>query len=241
MLNRLNDYYQEALDGKIVLTKFLDLAEISQIKQLEKKGVKVYFEGGYDGAERLRAIVQRCDYEKPNFADYKIKIYGATYNKNYKEIGHRNVLGSLMSLGIERNTFGDIYIVENNIFLFISEEIEKYLIHNIPNINNQKIDFKQVDNICNFYRNDDTTKIINVSSLRLDAIIAKTLNISRNKAVEIIENKMVSIHHIICEDITHKCNIGEIISIRKFGRIIILENVKTTKKDRLVIKIGVKH
>lgn len=47
---------------------------------------------------------------------------------------------------------------------------------------------------------------------------------------------MVSIHHIICEDITHKCNIGEIISIRKFGRIIILENVKTTKKDRLVIK-----
>ena len=225
MLNRLNDYYQEALDGKIVLTKFLDLAEISQIKQLEKKGVKVYFEGGYDGAERLRAIVQRCDYEKPNFADYKIKIYGATYNKNYKEIGHRNVLGSLMSLGIERNTFGDIYIVENN----------------IPNINNQKIDFKQVDNICNFYQNDDTTKIINVASLRLDAIIAKTLNISRNKAVEIIENKMVSIHHIICEDITHKCNIGEIISIRKFGRIIILENVKTTKKDRLVIKIGVKH
>jgi len=146
-----------------------------------------------------------------------------------------------MSLGIERNTFGDIYIVENNIFLFISEEIEKYLIHNIPNINNQKIDFKQVDNICNFYQNDDTTKIINVASLRLDAIIAKTLNISRNKAVEIIENKMVSIHHIICEDITHKCNIGEIISIRKFGRIIILENVKTTKKDRLVIKIGVKH
>lgn len=44
MLNRLNDYYQEALDGKIVLTKFLDLAEISQIKQLEKKGCKVYFE-----------------------------------------------------------------------------------------------------------------------------------------------------------------------------------------------------
>ena len=50
MLNRLNDYYQEALDGKIVLTKFLDLAEISQIKQLEKKGVKVYFEVGYDGS-----------------------------------------------------------------------------------------------------------------------------------------------------------------------------------------------
>ena len=238
MLNRLNDYYQEALDGKIVLTKFLDLAEI---KHLEKKGVKVYFEGGYDGAERLRAIIQRYDYEKPDFADYKIKIYGATYNKNYKEIGHRNVLGSIMSLGIERNTFGDIYIVDNHIFLFITEEIEKYLINNIPTINNQKIDFKQVNNFFNFYPNDDITKIINVASLRLDAIIARTLNISRNKATEIIESKMVSINHIICEDITRKCNIGEIISIRKFGRIIILENIKTTKKDRLVIKIGVKH
>ena len=146
-----------------------------------------------------------------------------------------------MSLGIERNTFGDIYIVDNHIFLFITEEIEKYLINNIPTINNQKIDFKQVNNFFNFYPNDDITKIINVASLRLDAIIARTLNISRNKATEIIESKMVSINHIICEDITRKCNIGEIISIRKFGRIIILENIKTTKKDRLVIKIGVKH
>ena len=57
--------------------------------------------------------------------DFKIKIYHSIFNKSFKDIGHRNVLGSIMTLGIERNTFGDIYIVDNNIrdYLLIEELI----------------------------------------------------------------------------------------------------------------------
>ena len=241
MLNRLSDYYQEAIDGNIVLTKFLDLEEINQIKSLEKDGLKVYFNGGYDEAERIRAIIQYKDYEEPSKEDFNIKIYHATFNKNYKDIGHRNVLGSIMTLGIERNTFGDIYIVDNNIYLFVSSEIEKYLISNIPLINNQNLVFKLTDNIEENHKKEETIKTINVASLRLDAVISRALNISRNDATELIESGLVSINHKIIKSITHKCNELEIISIRKFGRITILENVKTTKKDRLVLKIGVKH
>ena len=84
-------------------------------------------------------------------------------------------------------------------------------------------------------------KTINVASLRLDAVISRALNISRNESCELIESGLVSINHKIIKSITYKCSEFEIISIRKFGRITILENVKTTKKDRLVLKIGVKH
>ena len=42
MLTRLGDYYREALDGQIVLTKFLDLEEIKEINSLNKDGLKVY-------------------------------------------------------------------------------------------------------------------------------------------------------------------------------------------------------
>lgn len=240
-MNRLGDYYQRAIDGMIVLTKFLDLEEINQIKTLEKDGLKVYFYGGYNDAERVRAIIQYRDYEEPSDDDFKISVYHTTFNKTYKDIGHRNVLGSIMSLGIERNTFGDIYIVDNNIYLFVSCEIEKYLIDNMPLINNQSLEFIKTDNINDGHVKEEEIRIINVASMRLDAIIARSLNVSRSKATEIIESGLVFINHVEVNSITHTCKLNEIISIRKFGRITILENLKKTKKDRLQIKIGVKH
>ncbi len=241
MLNQLGDYYRMAMDGQSVLTKFLDIEEIKEVKSLQRDGLKVYFEGGYQDAERLRAIIQYQDYPIPDISDYKIKIYHATYNLNYQKISHRNVLGSIMSLGIERNTFGDIYLYDNNIYLFVSEEIAKYLISNMPNINNQPLIFTEVEKIQTIPILDEKIVQINVASFRLDSIVAKGTNVSRNKAVEMIESGQVAINHLVISSITHKCAINDIISIRKFGRIRIIENVKTTKKDRLVIKIGVKH
>lgn len=241
MLKRLNDYYNQAQDGEIVLTKFLDLAEIKEVKSLNRDGLSVYFEGGYDGYERCRAIIQNKYYEIPSKEEYKIKIYHAKYNKTYKDISHRNVLGSIMSLGIERNTIGDIYIFEDNIYLFVSDEISSYLIQNMPNINGQNLEFNEVNKIDEIHEMKEEIISINVPSVRLDAVIARTLKISREKAVEIIESGNVSINHVECTSVSKKCDIGEIISIRKFGRISIIEFVKTTKKDRLVINVGVKH
>lgn len=241
MLNRLGDYYQDAIDGNIVLTKFLDLSEINEIKSLEKDGLKVYFEGGYDNAERVRAIIQYSSYLEPSLNDFQIKIYHAKFNKTFSDIGHRNVLGSIMTLGIERNTFGDIYIFEDNIYLFISSEIEKYLIGNIPLINHQNLNFVEVSQLPKIHQMPETEKTVNVASMRLDAIISRCTNISRNEAVELIESGLVSINHKIIKSITYKCVEDDLISIRKYGRIRIIENIKTTKKDRLVLKIGVKH
>lgn len=241
MLNRLNDYCQNALDGEIVLTKFLDLAEINQIKSLEKQGLKVYLNGGYENFERARALVMLSYYEEPSFEEFKIEIYHATFNKDFKDISHRNVLGSIMSLGIERNTIGDIYIFENNIYIFVSSEISKFLLQNMPSINNQHLTFEKVDEICEFHKMKEEFITINVQTPRLDSIIARSLKISREKASEMIETGYVSINHIECTNVSKKCQIGEIISIRKFGRLSIYEFVKTTKKDRLVLKVGVKH
>lgn len=241
MLTRLGDYYREALDGQIVLTKFLDLEEIKEINSLNKDGLKVYLYGGYEEAERVRAIVQLAYYEAPLPADFKIAIYKTEYNANYQTIGHRNVLGSIMSLGIERNTFGDIYINNQVIYLFLTEEISRYMIQNMPMIMHQRLEFRKVDNICDDEKNQEVTKEIQVPSLRLDVIIAKCLNISRAKAAEIIEAGNVSINHLICKNISYQCQLKQIISIRKFGRITILENLRTTRKDRIVLLVGVYH
>ena len=95
--------------------------------------------------------------------------------------------------------------------------------------------------ICDDEKNQEVTKEIQVPSLRLDAIIAKCLNISRAKAAEIIEAGNASINHLICKNISYQCQLKQIISIRKFGRITILENLRTTRKDRIVLLVGVYH
>ena len=241
MLVRLKDYYNDALDGNLVLTKFLDLQEISEIKSLNKDGLKVYLNGGYIEAERVRAVIQYAYYEEPSQDDFNISIYHATYNPEFTTIGHRNILGSIMSLGIERNTIGDIYISGNNIYIFASTEIEKFLIQHMPSINHQNLEFKKVDKIDEVHEQKEEIINVNVASLRLDAVIARTLNISRTKAIEMIEAGLVFINHQEIKSVDKKCNLNEIISIRKYGRIRILELLKTTKKDRLLIKVGVKH
>ncbi|MCM1259693.1 MAG: YlmH/Sll1252 family protein [Prevotella sp.] len=241
MIKRLGDYYRAALDGDIVLTKFLDLEEIKEIQQLNKEGLKVYFYGGYASAERVRAIIQNELYPVPLPIDYRISIYQGHFDQQYSQIGHRHVLGSMMSLGIERNTFGDIYIQDDSIYLFITEEIEGYLIKQIPLIQHQRLSFEKILQLEKTSIEDTLYEEILVSSMRLDAIIARSARVSRNKASEWIASGMVAIDHKECTNPSKICKCNEMISIRKFGRITIMENMRTTKKDRLVLKVGIKH
>lgn len=241
MLRQLGDYRQEAMNGDIVLTKFLNLEEIKEIQSLDRDGLKVYLYGGYSGAERVRAIVQSAYYNPPIREEFKISIYHCEYDDTYQKIGHRNILGSIMSLGIERNTFGDIYLHQNDIYVMMTEEIETYFTSNLPMIGHQRLKFERIISFDDSIDKEMIKKEIQVSSMRLDAILARTLNLSRNKACELIEEGNVSINHLICKNIDHFCRIDDIISIRKFGRITLLENVKITKKERLVLLVGVNH
>ena len=76
--------------------------------------------------------------------------------------------------------------------------------------------------------------------MRLDAIISRAMRKSRNDSAEIISKGLVLINHKECLNISQNVKINDIISIRHFGRIEVLEILKTTKKDRLVLRIGVK-
>lgn len=173
--------------------------------------------------------------------DYRIAIYQGRFDQQYSQIGHRHVLGSIMSLGIERNTFGDIYIQDDTIYLFITEEMEGYLIEQMPLIQHQRLSFQKISLLEEEITCDISYEEILVSSMRLDAIIARSAHVSRNKANEWIAARMVAIDHKECTNPSKICKCNEMISIRKFGRITIIENMRTTKKDRLVLKVGIKH
>lgn len=221
------------------LTKFLDFEEQKEIYRSLPKNTKVFFEGGYENAERKRAIISN-DFVDISFDDFNIKIYEIIFESDIKQITHRHILGTLMSLGINRNSFGDILVTNSNYYLFVSEEISKYIEQNFQAVNHIPLKLKVVEDVKDIILPTPLEENINVSSMRLDAIIARTLKKSRNDSSEIITKGLVLINHKECLNVSYNVKINDIISIRHFGRIEVLEILKTTKKDRLVLRIGVK-
>ena len=90
-------------------------------------------------------------------------------------------------------------------------------------------------------KDNSEEKLINIASMRLDALVARVQNFSRNDACEVIKKGLVQVNHIECLNSSYSIKINDLISIRHFGRVQIKEIVTTTKKDRLVVKVNIKH
>lgn len=235
--DKLGDYKKIVLRGDIVLTDFLDFEEQKEIYAVKSHDIDLYLDGGYDGAERKRALIGYLDNSKLN---YDIVILQSSYDPKFGEISHRNVLGTIMAFGIKRNTFGDIVVENNLITIFASLEISDFLIKNLTMISHQRMNFKIIKNFIQTEKKE-VIQTINVASMRLDAVVAKAINCGRSEAVDLINSGLVLINHKECLNISHTVKENDLLSIRKFGRIEILEIMGLSKKNRTIVKISVKH
>ena len=107
-------------------------------------------------------------------------------------------------------------------------------------ISRQRMNWKIINEFVQI-ENKEVIKTINVASMRLDAVVAKAINCGRSEAVELITSGLVLINHKECLSITHTVKEEDLLSIRKFGRVEILEIIGLSKKNRTIVKISVKH
>lgn len=232
----LKDFERRVDAGETVLTKFLDINEQQLAKSLQSR-YEINFFGGTSYAERTRAIINGAN---PRISEYHIVAYQIIYPKTLN-ITHRNILGTLMSLGLKRNLFGDIIVSEEECYFLCCSDIAEYLEQEFTMINNQKIKLKKVSYQqleTNANTNKQTITVI-VPSLRLDVVVANGFGISRNKIVESINAKEVFINNKIVTKPDYEVKLNEIISYRGHGRLKLIEIGKVTKKNRLVISLEV--
>lgn len=237
----LNDYLKKVDRHEFVLTKFLDTTEISEFRKYKSRDILISFFGGYDDAERMRAILYKKELEEPQISEFEIIPIKIILSSDKREVTHRHILGTLMSLGIKRETIGDIIVDNMEIIVFVVSEMANFLINNISEINQISCDASIISIEDITIKDNSVDKLINIPSLRLDAVIAKIINASRNKAVEIINKGLIQVNHIECLNTSYFLKINDLLSIRHYGRVEIMEIVNTTKKDRLVVKINIKH
>ena len=218
-----------------LVSKFLSLEEQVQLKKINNK---IFFPSN---TERKRVIINdesNSDYDNDYILNDYISIIKIEYNHKFGEINHRDVLGSLIGLGIRRECIGDI-IVSSDIYVYVIKEMEYFSINNLIKIGKVSVDvsISNYDEIKNIDVNNYIEDTFIVSSYRLDTIISERCSLSREKAKQYIVLKNVKINGIVNVNPDYLVKIDDLISIHKFGRLIIKEEIKKTKKDKLILRV----
>ena len=113
-----------ARTGRRVFSNFVDPAQAAlAIEAANVERVPVEFDGGYPDAERTVAAFGWSEYED---TAWPVIVLSAAWDARFCSCQHRDILGSLMALGVERECFGDIIIDADNAraLLFTLERME---------------------------------------------------------------------------------------------------------------------
>ena len=226
------------VENRNTVTKFLTNFEqivLSQIVAYNYSDFKVEFFGGFDDAERKKAKIISNEYYD---VDYDIVCLKAKFNDKFNKVEHRNILGAVHNLGINFNRFGDIIVLENEVYIFVDEEIADYIAMEFTKAGRVNLDFQRVDltevGIEKKYENFEIVS----SSFRIDSIVAKITNKSRSKVKEFLEQDFIKLNHVVLRNGEKNCTLEDIISIRKYGRFVVKGYTQNKKSLKYRIKIS---
>ena len=191
--------------------------------------------GGYEGAMRC-ILCLYPEYMQPEHVDFPFRIIRFD-SRGAGSLTHRDYLGSLMSLGINRSQTGDILCGEDGAFAVLSPAAADMAVFGIQKIGRVGVKTRFADGE-GLSREDKFSEITaTVASLRLDCIIPAALKISREKAAALIRSGSVSVNHGITESVSENVSEGSVLSVRGSGRFILSEIGGSTKKNRIYITI----
>ena len=222
------------------LTDFLDPRERFIIESLIG-GTDLLIDsyGVYPESERMRVLLFPS-YYVPEPTDFNVTVFRVKYATKFLTLEHKDVLGSLMSLGIERAKFGDIQLAEDEVQFAVVSELKDYMTANFTSIGKAKVSIEEVENKDELIVTHDTwiESLQIVSSMRLDAVIASLLNLSRQKAAVLIRSEKVKVNWATQNDPSAELYESDILSIRGYGRYKIIAVEGRTRKDKVRLLTG---
>ena len=215
-------------------SKFLD--ERGQVEILKSPVENTMLFGGYEGAE-WKMFGAFPEYIEASGDAFPIKALDIRKRYN-TPIGHRNYLGTILSLGIDRNKIGDILVEDNGAFVFVSEDIAEFLAENITKISSCGVRVKLVD-ISKVRVPEKRSHIIDVvaASKRIDAVVAAITHTSRRDMKKESALGNVKVNHAPVSGRDDQLKENDLLSIKGFGRVKIVKFGGLTKSGRIHIDV----
>ena len=237
LIRRFSDLSRQAYQkNRVMFSDFLNMNELSLLYRGEKSyDTSFAVWGGYEYAERQMVSFQ----PDALYYEWQYPIVCLSFtpvNRRFAEsLTHRDVLGAIMHLSIERSKIGDILVREDQVIVFCTEAVADVIRKELCQIRHTRvsgnvISGEQIHIVPDF---EDCSGF--VSSNRLDAFVAEICRFSRSQAKEALQSEKIFINGKCMTDSSHKLAPGDVISVRGFGKIIFDDFYGQSKKGRLGI------
>ena len=223
----------------VTFSEFLNLNELNILhttpKDMLLSQYKTY--GGYGLSERQMAAflpdALYYDYQYP----IQIIEISPVNRKFAEELSHRDYLGAVMNLGIERCKLGDILIEDGKAILFAKEELAGYIMEHLTRIRHTTVKTSILPAFEDSYEPRYEELKGTVASVRLDTVLSLAYPLSRSKVTGLIEGARVFVNGKLVTSNGYRLKEGDILSVRKMGRIGYNGILSETKKGRYMVSI----
>ena len=231
LLAKVLDKYEQSQRKNIpAATLFLSPREQQLVQALlNAAGVRSGYvlDGGYEEAERKIAVFLP-DWAED--AERELVFLRALFHGADSALTHRDILGSLMGLGVERDRLGDILVSPHSADIIAAPSLRDFFLREWTEAGRVKLTVAEIARE-ELLLPQVQVKVLRdtVSSLRLDAVAAAAFSISRGKAAELIAAGRVTLDKPVAE--------GAVLTARGFGKAKLKEVGGLSKKGRTGITI----
>ena len=239
--NRLIELADKAYSRNIyTYTPFLGLAEQQAYYGVEREVsyAGVSMEGGAPLCERKIIRFGDPGYEEA-FPIVRLEIRPKT-PKFAENLTHRDFLGAVMNLGIERDVVGDIFLPdEKGALLFCHENIAGYIVENLDRVRHTNVVCKRAEGEIALESAEPERISVTVASPRADGVISRVYNLSREESRELFNNGRVFINGIQTQNLSCQLKEEDAVTVRGFGKFIYYGQTGVSKKGKERVEVGV--
>lgn len=224
-----------------IYTRFLNLMEQDLFLRLGARlsGAQYAMEGGAPHCER-KLVCLYPDTFSDDMLCFPIAVLRLCPRapKFAEALSHRDFLGALLHLGIDRSLIGDIFPDQNKGAVFFCEEsVADFLCTELTRVRHTEVACKREqafpEDCVPAYR----TQTISVPSVRLDAVLAAVWKLSRADSQALLAARKVFVNARQTEKGSVGLAEGDVVSVRGYGRFVYRGESGASKKGRLYILV----
>lgn len=226
--------------GRFTFTDFLTEAEFAEFcavkEQLPPCGWSVW--GGHEDADRV--MLRFGSEEQLGYAeDFPIVTVAVTplQEKFAEALTHRDILGAIMHLGIERSEIGDILIGGKQGFVFCRPAMGAYICRELERIRHTSVQCALTDTLPESLGTHFEEMSVQAASERIDGVIAKLYHISRGNCLELFRSGRVFVGGAVIENTSYQLKPGDKVSVRGCGKFRYGGIAGTTRKGNLILTV----
>lgn len=226
-------------EGYFTFSDFLTLGEQTALGRLKLATGYALWGGGPECERRMAAFGEEEQWGYgPEWPIRCIRVSPRS-RKFAEEMTHRDVLGSLLGLGLDRRNVGDIFLSDNVAYLFCAEHLAPFITENLTRVGRTDVDCAECEPDPELLRPHLTERDAVCASRRADAVVCGVFRLSRSEGSALIARGLVQRNGEILQSTSAEVADGDVISVRGQGRFRVEETTGSTGSGRLHVRVSI--